>query len=153
MTTDDSVGNEQPRNASSEDGTKVKSGGRRSSKDVGRAVRDAAVMGAAAASLGPAGVVGLSIWETIKSLRNNRSSVVMARVSKEDLQRLDDLVDCGLTNSRSESAAFLIAEGIKARADLYDVIHEQSQVIRNAREEIRRVLGDEATSAPPGPSE
>ena len=147
MATDDRVGDEGPRSASGADTPKTNKRGRGASKDVGQAVKDAAVMGATAASLGPAGVVGLSIWETLKSLRNNRSSAVMARVSKEDLQRLDDLVDCGLTSSRSESAAFLIAEGIKARAELYEMIHEQSRVIRNAREEIRRVLSDE--SSPP----
>ena len=153
MTTNDNICNEQPTSDSSDDYPETNNGGRGASKEIGRAVRDVAVMGAAAASLGPAGLVGLSIWETIKSIRNNRSSVVMARVRKEDLQRLDALVDCGLTNSRSESAAFLIAEGIKAKAELYDVIHEQSQVIRNAREEIRRVLGDEPTSISNGSSE
>lgn len=153
MTTDDSMGNEQPTSASGDDDVEANSGGKGASKEIGRAMRDVAVMGAAAASLGPAGVVGLSIWETIKSLRNNRSSVVMARVRREDLQRLDALVDCGLTSSRSESAAFLIVEGIKAKAELYDVIYEQSQVIRNAREEIRRVLGDEPTSTSKGNSE
>ena len=110
-------------------------------------------MGAAAAGaavgmgLGVPGIVGVSILGAIKAIRNSRTSVVMARVSKENLQQLDDLVDCGLTNSRSESAAFLIAEGIKARAELYEKIHEHSQVIRNAREELRRILGEEPSPA------
>ncbi len=126
-------------------------------EDKGNVARAAAAMGAAAAgaSLGMGlgapgivpGIVGVSILGAIKAIRSSRTSVVMARVSKENLQRLDDLVDCGLTNSRSESAAFLIAEGVKARAELYEKIHEHSQVIRNAREELRRLLGEESSPA------
>ena len=71
------------------------------------------------------------------------TSVVMVRVSEESLGRLDDLVACGLTNSRSEAAAFLIAEGIKAQAGLFEKIKEQSQVIRNAREKLSRLLDEE----------
>ena len=87
--------------------------------------------------------VGGSIRETLKSVRTSRSSVVMVRLSKESLQRLDDLVDCGVTNSRSEAAAFLIAEGVRARADLYDKIAEQSEIIRKAREELSRLIDQE----------
>ena len=101
-------------------------------------------MGLGAPGIVP-GIVGVSILGAIKAIRSSRTSVVMARISKENLQRLDDLVDCGLTNSRSESAAFLIAEGVKARAELYEKIHEHSQVIRNAREELRRLLGEESS--------
>ena len=75
----------------------------------------------------------------------------MVRLSKESLQRLDDLVDCGVTNSRSEAAAFLIAEGVRARADLYDKIAEQSEIIRKAREELSRLIdqeGEGATNSP-----
>ena len=71
----------------------------------------------------------------------------MVRVNKESLLKLDELVDCGLTNSRSEAAAFLITEGTKAKSDLYDKISEQSEVIRNAREKLRKLLDDEPESA------
>ena len=95
--------------------------------------------------------VGGSIRETLKSVRTSRSSVVMVRLSKESLQRIDDLVDCGVTNSRSEAAAFLIAEGVRARADLYDKIAEQSEIIRNAREELSRLIDQEAEDATNSP--
>ena len=101
-------------------------------------------------SLGLPGAVGLSILESIKSLRRNRNSAVMVRVSEESLQRIDNLVECGLTSSRSEAAAFLIDEGIKARGDLYDRISEQSQVIRQAREQLRRLLEEEQGPASGG---
>ena len=108
-------------------------------EDLDLAVRKALVTGKDVAVS-----VGGSIRETLKSVRTSRSSVVMVRLSKESLQRLDDLVDCGVTNSRSEAAAFLIVEGVRARADLYDKIAEQSEIIRKAREELSRLIDQEA---------
>jgi len=92
--------------------------------------------------------VGESLRTTIESVRSKRDNVVMVRVSRESLVRLDELVDCGLTNSRSEAAAFLIGEGIKAREDLYEKIAEQSQVIRRAKERLKALLDDEAVPEP-----
>lgn len=92
--------------------------------------------------------VGESLRTTIESVRSKRDNVVMVRVSGESLTRLDELVDCGLTNSRSEAAAFLIAEGIKARHDLYEKIAEQSRVIRQAKERLKALLDDEAIPEP-----
>ena len=94
------------------------------------------------------GAVGESLRTTIEAVRSKRDNVVMIRVSRESLARLDELVDCGLTNSRSEAAAFLIAEGIKARKDLYEKIAEQSRVIREARERLKELLDDEAIPEP-----
>ena len=90
-----------------------------------------------------ASTVGDSLRTTIEGVRSKRDNVVMVRVSRESLARLDELVDCGLTNSRSEAAAFLIAEGIKAREDLYEKIAEQSRVIREAKERLKALLDDE----------
>ena len=92
--------------------------------------------------------VGESLRTTIESVRSKRDNVVMIRVSRESLAKLDELVDCGLTNSRSEAAAFLIAEGIKARKDLYEKIAEQSRVIREAKERLKDLLDDEAIPEP-----
>ena len=91
---------------------------------------------------------GDTLRTTIESVRSKRDNVVMIRVSRESLAKLDELVDCGLTNSRSEAAAFLIAEGIKAREDLYAKIAEQSRVIREAKERLKEMLDDEAVPEP-----
>lgn len=107
-------------------------------EDVDKAVRSA---------LGKSGDVAASvsdsIRDTIKTVRDTRDSVVMVRVSRESVDRLDELVDAGLANSRSEAAAFLITEGITARADLYCKIAEQTEVIRNAREKLRKLLEED----------
>ena len=106
--------------------------------DVDRAVRDAIGKGRDVAS-----TVGGSIRDSINAVRSTRDSVVMVRLSKDSLERLDELVDSGVTNSRSEAAAFLIGEGVKSRSDLFDKIAEQTRVIREAREKLRQLLEEE----------
>ena len=106
--------------------------------DVDKAVRDAIGKGRDVASS-----VGGSIRDSINAVRTTRDSVVMVRLSKDSLERLDELVDSGVTNSRSEAAAFLIGEGVKARSDLFDKIAEQTRVIREAREKLRQLLEEE----------
>ncbi len=118
--------------------TRIKDAAREEIEDVNRAMRE--VLGK---SKDVASSVGESLRDTIKSVRTARDSVVMVRMSKESLRNLDALVDCGLTRSRSEAAAFLISEGIKARASMYEKIAEQSEVIRNAREELSRLLDED----------
>ena len=109
--------------------------------DVDKAVRDALGKGRDVATS-----VSGSIRDSINAVRSTRDSVVMVRLSKESLERLDELVDSGVTNSRSEAAAFLIGEGVKARSDLFDKIAEQTRVIREAREKLRQLLEEEPES-------
>ena len=96
---------------------------------------------------GVLGTAGGSFKERLRAVKTARDSQVMVRLNKEGLRWLDDLVNCGLTNSRSEAAAFLIAEGARARADLYEKIAEQSEIIRKAREQMSRLLDDETDIA------
>ena len=106
--------------------------------DVDRAVRDTIGKGRDAAAN-----IGGSIRDSINSVRATRDSVVMVRLSKDSLASLDELVDAGVTASRSEAAAFLIGEGIGARADLFDKISEQTRIIREAREKLRQLLEED----------
>ena len=108
-------------------------------EDVDKAMRDAFDK-----SKGFASSVGESIRDTIKSVKATRDNVVMLRIDSESLEKIDELVDSGVTNSRSAAAAFLVEEGIKARSDLFDKIAQETEVIRNAKERIRRLLQDES---------
>ena len=111
-------------------------------EDVNRAVRKAVSHGSdAAESVGE--TLKDTLQETIKGARSARDSVMMIRVDKETLARVDELVDSGLSNSRSEAAAFLIGEGIKSRQVLFDKISEGIDQIRTTKEELRRLLEDE----------
>jgi hypothetical protein len=67
-----------------------------------------------------------------------RGNVVMVRVNDEALTHLDMLVDAEVTKSRSESAAFLIAEGIKANQVLFEKIGSITQQIAELREQLRK---------------
>ena len=76
-------------------------------------------------------------------MKTARDSVVMVRVNKESLNKLDELVDSGLNASRSEAAAFMIAEGIMAKDDLFSKISEKTEMIRKTREELRKLLDED----------
>ena len=112
--------------------------------EVNKVVRVAVVRGSEAA-----GAVGDNLRDTIrqtmKGVRAARDSVVMVRVNKESLERMDELVEAGVVNSRSEAAAFLIAEGITARQGLFDKISSKIDEIRKAKEELRKLLDEDET--------
>ena len=93
-----------------------------------------------------------TIKQTLKGVRAARDSVVMVRVNKDSLGRMDELVEAGLVGSRSEAAAFLIAEGIKTRQGLFDKIASKIDGIREAKEELRRLLDEDDAPPTQGPS-
>ncbi len=66
-----------------------------------------------------------------------RGNVVMVRVNDKALQHLDMLVEAEITKSRSESAAFLINEGIYANQELFDRIGAIAQQISDLRTQLR----------------
>ena len=103
-------------------------------REVGSGVRDATVAGVETAK------------EAVKSRlpndRQNRDNVVMVRVDKDTLDRLDDLVEAGVAGSRSEAANYLVVEGVKSRQSFFDAIAEKVEEIRKAREELRRLRDD-----------
>lgn len=86
--------------------------------------------------------LGENLKETLEGALSARESVVMVRLNKGSLARLDDLVEAGVVGSRSESAAFLIGEGIKARAGLFDRISAKIEEIRKTKQELRDLLDE-----------
>ena len=110
--------------------------------DVSKVVRVAVIRGSEAAES-----VGENLKETIKDTihgsHSTRENVVMVRVDKESLAKLDDLVEAGLANSRSEAAAYLIGEGVKSRSGMFDKISEKIENIRKAKDELREILEQE----------
>ena len=88
--------------------------------------------------------------ETIESAINAalslRENVVMVRVNKESLKNLDELVDVGLFKSRSESAAFLIREGIKSREDIFGKISEKVGEINKLKDDLKNIISSEFTA-------
>ena len=93
-----------------------------------------------------------NVIETIGNIRSKaagdrqtRDNVVMVRVDKESLNRLDELVEAEVVGSRSEAAAYLITAGIAARQSLFDTIATKVDEIRKAKEELRKLLNEEDT--------
>lgn len=91
-----------------------------------------------------------NVIETIGNIRSKaagdrqtRDNVVMVRVDKESLNRLDELVEAEVVGSRSEAAAYLITAGIAARQSLFDTIAAKVDEIRKAKEELRKLLNEE----------
>lgn len=65
---------------------------------------------------------------------------VMTRLSDDDLNRIDALVETEVFGSRSEAAAFFIEEGIQARRDLFDEVMPALDKIRELKEHAKGLL-------------
>jgi hypothetical protein len=74
------------------------------------------------------------------SALQDRTNVVMVRVNSDSLDYLDMLVEADVTKSRSESAAFLINEGIKANQALFSKIREITDQIASLKSQLRETV-------------
>ena len=72
-----------------------------------------------------------------------RDNVVMVRVDEENLSRIDELVESGQFNSRSEATAFLIDEGIKSKQQMFDKMAEKIAQIQGLRDELEAVIAED----------
>ncbi|MBM3934136.1 MAG: hypothetical protein FJ319_07525 [SAR202 cluster bacterium] len=91
---------------------------------------------------------GENLRDAVQDTLSARDTVVMVRLNREAILRLEELVDAGVVNSRSEGAAFLIGEGIKARGELFRKISEKVDRIRAMKQELRDILNDDQGSGP-----
>ncbi len=73
-----------------------------------------------------------------------RDNVVMVRVDAENLSRIDELVESGRFNSRSEATAFLIDEGIKSKQQMFDKMAEKISQIQGLRDELEAMIAEDA---------
>jgi hypothetical protein len=84
-----------------------------------------------------------SLGKTLGSALQDRGNVVMVRVNDSTLKHLDMLVEADVTKSRSESAAFLINEGMKANQELFDKISSVTEQIIALRAQLRESVNIE----------
>ena len=89
-----------------------------------------------------------SIKETIDKSLNARNTVLTIRVNEEANHRLNMLVDAGIFKSRSESAAFLIEEGIKHQAGLFEKIEDKLKNIEKLKDELKDIISGEMSGSP-----
>ncbi len=84
-----------------------------------------------------------SIKRVIDKALASRNTVLTIRVNDESNKKLSMLVEAGLFKSRSESAAFLIQEGIKSQDALFSRISSKLKKIDKIRDELKKIVADE----------
>ena len=87
-----------------------------------------------------------SIGKAIDSALAARDHVVMVRVNDESLRKIEALAESGIFKSRSESAAFLISEGVKAQSELFKRIEEKIDQIERLRSELKSIVDERQPS-------
>jgi len=84
-----------------------------------------------------------SIKKVLDKAMIARNTVLTIRVNDESNKKLRMLVETGLFKSRSESAAFLIQEGVKSQEDLFSKISSKLEKIDKIREELKTIIKKE----------
>ncbi|UCG45869.1 MAG: hypothetical protein JSV58_03635 [Candidatus Bathyarchaeota archaeon] len=62
-----------------------------------------------------------------------RVNVVASRLGDEELRLIDMIIEAGIFSTRSEAVAYLVAEGIKARQDVFDKVSSGLSELRSIR--------------------
>jgi Arc/MetJ-type ribon-helix-helix transcriptional regulator len=72
-----------------------------------------------------------------------RAHAITVQVDEETQRKIDALVEAGVFKNRSESAAYLIHEGIKSRREVFDAIDARMAEIDRIRSDMRTILSPE----------
>ncbi len=89
-----------------------------------------------------------SIRKVIDRALSSRNTVLTIRVNDECNKKLNMLVEAGLFRSRSESAAFLIEEGLKTQDSLFTKISTKFEKIDKLKTELKDLVKDEFVKTP-----
>jgi hypothetical protein len=84
-----------------------------------------------------------SIKNAIDKALQSRNTVLTIRVNEESNKKLNMLVESGLFRSRSESAAFLIEQGIRSQEPLFSKITNKLETIEKIKEELKGIISQE----------
>lgn len=90
-----------------------------------------------------------SIRKVVEKALASRNTVLTIRVNDESNKKMSMLVDAGIFKSRSESAAFLIQEGIKSQNMLFNKISTQLDKIEKIREDLQKIVSEEFRTEDP----
>jgi Arc/MetJ-type ribon-helix-helix transcriptional regulator len=80
------------------------------------------------------------VIESAQTAIANRANAITIHVDDESQRRIDGLVEAGIFKNRSEAAAYLVAEGIKARGAVFSIIDAKVAEIERLRSEVRAVV-------------
>ncbi len=84
-----------------------------------------------------------SLKKTIDRALSSRNTVLTIRVNDDANRNLNTLVEAGLFKSRSESAAFLIEEGIKQQEAIFQKISQKMEKIEKLKGELSEIISKE----------
>jgi hypothetical protein len=86
--------------------------------------------------------IGRDISRTIERAISAKDDYVVAvKVSHDAQEKLEQLVQAGVFRTRAEAAAFLIDEGIRTQAALFDRVQQKLSEIERLRAELRGMIG------------
>ncbi len=84
-----------------------------------------------------------TIRSTVEKSLSGRNAVLSIRVSEETSEKLGMLVEAGLFKSKSESAAFLIDEGITKQSAMFEKVVGKMDEINKLRDELKNIVSEE----------
>src|SRR5215510_13086994 len=87
--------------------------------------------------------IGRDISRTIERAISAKDDYMLAvKVSQEAQQKLGQLVQAGVFGTRAEAAAFLIDEGVKVQAPLFERVEQKLGEIERLRAELAGLVGE-----------
>ncbi len=87
--------------------------------------------------------IGRDISRTIERAMSAKDEYVVAvKVSPQAQDKLEHLVQAGVFHSRAEAAGFLIDEGIKTQAALFERVEQKLAEIERLRAELRGLINE-----------
>src|SRR6187397_2698210 len=90
--------------------------------------------------------IGRDISRTIERAMSAKDDYVVAvKVSPSAQEKVDQLVAAGIFRSRAEAAGFLVDEGIKTQAALFERVRQKLAEIERLRAELRGMIADNKT--------
>jgi hypothetical protein len=87
--------------------------------------------------------IGRDISRTIERAISAKDDYVVAvKVSQAAQEKVDQLVAAGIFRNRAEAASFLIEEGIKTQAALFERVQQKLAEIERLRAELRGMVNE-----------
>lgn len=83
--------------------------------------------------------IGRTIEEGISRI-GTRGNVITVRVDDRALEAIDALISAGVFKTRSEAAAYLIDEGIAAKAAVFEEVNATARLINELRDQMKDTL-------------
>ena len=84
-----------------------------------------------------------SIKKVLDKTLSARNTVLTIRVDEDSNKKMNMLVEAGIFRSRSESAAFLIQEGIRSQENLFSRITSKLEKIDKIKRELSGIISEE----------